>query len=167
MPPNGSIEPTGVMGTVLIKSCFVTRRTPVSPVVTLTSISSAPATLVVLSLEAIKLFLIAILNVLVLPPVDPSKSKLDSSTSPDNVNVVDVANLFDLSAIPFNLPVTSPVTDPIKLDEYTLLNLVSSDPMLYCSVTDGSILFPIVLTPATEKSPPTFKLCAIPAPPNV
>ena len=166
MPPNGSIDPTGVIGTVFIKSFFVTLRTPVLPDVTFTNNSSVPATFAIASLLEINVFLIDILKVFS-SPVLPSKSKLGASTSPDTLNVVALASLFALSAVPFTVPVISPSSDPLNFKACTVSNICVSEPMLSDSDVDGKTLLATVVTPVIETSLPTFKFSAMPTPPAV
>ena len=72
-PPNGTIVPTGITGTLLTSAACEILNTPVSsPEILLIIISSSVLGVVASVLLAINVLLIAVLNVFVVPPIWPS-----------------------------------------------------------------------------------------------
>ena len=72
-PPNGTIVPTGITGTLLTSAACEILNTPVSsPEILLIIISSSVLGVVASVLLAINVLLIAVVNVFVVPPTCPS-----------------------------------------------------------------------------------------------
>ena len=154
-------------GTLLTSAACDILNTPVSsPEILFIIISSSLLGVVARVLLAIKVLLIAVLNVLVVPPTCPSNVIWFELTSPVSWKVDALVNLFAFVEPPVTVPVMLPIKLPLNSTACTADQRLSLVPKEYCCVAIG-VIAPTVLDPATLKSVPTNNFFAIPTPPLI